>query len=273
MSQFPYLDQFRARVAPPSNPVFGTRTWGQVFAELGTALPPDFVAFADIYGTSAFGNDYLFVNDPRDWGERTYDQAMRDQGDRYRNLYPDAAAPRWGTALPVWPEPGGFLSWGSDVDGNVYGWLTHGEPEQLPTAAWGRQIPDGVIDQVPMTQFLHGWLTIPVTYPQCFPPPPGLVDDERPRRQRRTQTPRSPRTHLPQPARGVTATPRAICSRRGRVDRPPAPPAPANRTAASTPPSNGLRRWIPRPPHTSQQAPLTMHPGHEKSSAVGATPT
>ncbi|WP_067826907.1 hypothetical protein [Actinomadura kijaniata] len=178
MTEFPYLDRFRARVSPPPRPTFGTQPWDQVFAELGTQLPPDFVAFVELYGASSFGNGFLFVGDSRQdlqaFG-KSYAQLICEQGDRYRqwrkmscDLHP----------MPAWPEPGGFLSWGGDVDGNVFGWLTQGAPHQWPTAVFGRQLPDGIIDHVPMTQFLCGWLTTPITYPHCLPTLPGLLDDE-----------------------------------------------------------------------------------------------
>ncbi|WP_067821374.1 SMI1/KNR4 family protein [Actinomadura kijaniata] len=190
MGEFPYLEKFRAQVEPPEpeplwEPAFDALEtlpppsrqlleWEQVFEELGTALPPDFVAFIQIYGASSFGNDFLGISDPREFIEPTYAQAMRAQGDRYRALRDDY--PQF-HPLAAWPEPGGFLSWGFDVDGNTFGWLTQGEPSQWPTAVWGRQMPDGVIDHVPMTQFMYGWLTTPITYPQCFPPLPGLVSE------------------------------------------------------------------------------------------------
>ncbi|MQY05268.1 hypothetical protein [Actinomadura macrotermitis] len=71
--------------------------------------------------------------------------------------------------LAAWPEPGGFLSWGGDVNGDQLSWLTEGKPESRPTAVQGRQVPDGVIDTVPMTRFLCGRLTTPITYPRLLP--------------------------------------------------------------------------------------------------------
>ncbi|MGI5170318.1 hypothetical protein ACQEU3_38795 [Spirillospora sp. CA-253888] len=184
MAEFPYLEKFRAQVEPEPEPVWESAfdaletlpppprrllEWEQVFSQLGTALPPDFVAFIEIYGASAFGNDFLGIIDPRESNGRTYAQAMLARGNEYRAQRDDHPA--------AWPEPGGFLSWGFDVDGNTFGWLAQGEPARWPIAVWGRQLPHGIIDHVPMTRFMYGWLTTPITYPQCFPPLPGLVNE------------------------------------------------------------------------------------------------
>jgi hypothetical protein len=41
-------------------------------------------------------------------------------------------------AYRIFPEPGGLLSWGSNQLGDVFWWLTEGEPEQWPVIMWAR---------------------------------------------------------------------------------------------------------------------------------------
>ncbi|RAY10870.1 hypothetical protein DPM19_33460 [Actinomadura craniellae] len=170
MASSPFLSKLMARVSPPPEPTFGTSSWQQVFAELGTALPADYVEFIDTYGSCEFGG-YLAIADPRSYGTTlTYHQVWCDHGDQYRESrerFPDLLP------LAAWPEPGGFLGWGSDIDGNWFGWLTEGEPDRWPTAVWGRQMKDGLVGPVPMTEFLFGWLS----HPPAFHGLPDLSDE------------------------------------------------------------------------------------------------
>ncbi|MBB4772944.1 SMI1/KNR4 family protein [Actinomadura livida] len=145
------------KAPPPPKPRRGADSWQQVFIDLGTPLPVDYVAFINKYGSCQFAS-FLGIGDPRDSNESTYHQAWCDFGDRYRarkNEFPEFHP------LAAWPDPGGFLGWGNDIDGNWYGWATEGEPNHWPTAVWGRQRRDEIIGHIPMTEFLSGWLSSP----------------------------------------------------------------------------------------------------------------
>jgi hypothetical protein len=164
MTSSPFLRELVARVPPPPEPSFGKATWQQVFAELGTAMPADYVEFINTYGSCEFGY-YLGIGDPRDYQPLSYHQAWCESGDEYREMreeFPEFHP------LAAWPEAGGFLGWGTDIDGNWFGWLTEGEPDHWPIAVWGRQLEDGLITHVSMTEFLTGWLSSPPAY-QGFP--------------------------------------------------------------------------------------------------------
>lgn len=63
--------------------------------------------------------------------------------------------------LAAWPEPGGFLGWGTTIDADWFGWLTEGDPDEWPIVAEGRG--DEWIDEPPLhitvTEFLLHWFS------------------------------------------------------------------------------------------------------------------
>ncbi|WP_344941713.1 hypothetical protein [Actinomadura miaoliensis] len=143
-----------------------------MFAELGTGLPQDFVALIERYGAFQVGGlgesddgtrdylEFLMVADPRVVRSHgvTWAQAAVMREDTYRSLraqFPDTYM------LAAWPEPGGFLGWGTTIDGDWFGWLTEGDPDEWPIVAEGRG--DQWIDEPPLqntaTEFLLHWLS------------------------------------------------------------------------------------------------------------------
>jgi hypothetical protein len=52
---------------------------------------------------------------------------LRAQQSKAPHLYP-----KW----PLWPSPGGFLPWGTTVDGDSVGWRTEGRPEAWTVLFW-----------------------------------------------------------------------------------------------------------------------------------------
>lgn len=120
------LAALRALVTPPERPHLGERTWEWLYGELGTRLPADYVAFMETYGGGEFAR-WLRLWPPLDpdelvsWSEATL------EGDReLRKEFPEYHP------LPLWPEPGGFLPFGDSIDGDQFGWLTAGEPDEWP---------------------------------------------------------------------------------------------------------------------------------------------
>ncbi|AWS45803.1 hypothetical protein DKM19_35420 [Streptosporangium sp. 'caverna'] len=130
-------------------------SWAELFAELGTEMPSDYVALVDAYGQSEF-SEWLALGDPRrDEHGFSKEAEARELGDEYRSFRSE-----WPQAYPfaAWPEPGGFLSWGNSIDGDCLGWLTAGEPDQWPVAIWPRHHAYRVIDMT-VTDFLLGWFS------------------------------------------------------------------------------------------------------------------
>ncbi|MGW0807206.1 hypothetical protein [Nonomuraea sp. NPDC002799] len=95
--------------------------------------------------------------DPRrdKWGS-TLVAVGQDTGDLYRSF-----RSQWPEKYPfaAWPEPGGFLSWGSSIDGDRLGWLTVGEPDSWPVAIWPRHSDDHRVITLMMTEVLMGWFS------------------------------------------------------------------------------------------------------------------
>ena len=117
-----------ALIAPPASPAqVGTPTkWGAVERELGVAFPSDYRQFLRVYGTGYLGRFYSVWN-PFGGAEfadhvRLICGYERDSRRQFPQYLP----------YPIYPESPGFLPWGSDDNGNYYGWLTEGHPDGWP---------------------------------------------------------------------------------------------------------------------------------------------
>ncbi|MET9232509.1 SMI1/KNR4 family protein [Lentzea sp. NPDC003310] len=123
-------------VAPPARPVLGERSWEWVQAELGTRLPADYVEFMETYGGGTFAR-CLNLWTPLDPQGLTHlaREATADALDM-------AAFLDEGPSLPMWPEPGGFLPFGENVEGDKLGWLTTGDPDRWPLVFLARYLED-----------------------------------------------------------------------------------------------------------------------------------
>ncbi|MFI0353960.1 hypothetical protein [Actinomadura sp. 9N407] len=163
------LDQLVALLPPPESPVPGMRSWKEVFEELGTALPTDFVTLIERYGAFEVGSlgesdyegphylEFLAVSDPRVVRKQvTWAQAAGMRADAYNPLREHDSE-----MYRLWPEPGGFLGWGTTIEGDWFGWLTEGDPEGWPIVADGRG--NEWIDEQPLrittTEFLLHWFS------------------------------------------------------------------------------------------------------------------
>lgn len=131
------LEALRALVTPPSKPELGERTWEWLSGELGTRLPADYVAFMEVYGGGEFAG-WLRLWTPLDPEELVQWSASTLEGDReLRESFPEYHP------LPLWPEPGGFLPFGDSIDGDQFGWLTTGEPDEWPLIFLPRHADQG----------------------------------------------------------------------------------------------------------------------------------
>ncbi|CAL9631420.1 hypothetical protein SUDANB105_06093 [Streptomyces sp. enrichment culture] len=130
----------RLLAPPPAEPYLGDATWEQLFAELGTRLPREYVELLEVYGAGAF-SEWLRLHTPLRTGERRFTTLAGEILDGYRRLrrsHPDDFP------LPVWPEPGGFLPFGNSIDGDYLGWLTEGpDPDSWPLVFWPRHARQG----------------------------------------------------------------------------------------------------------------------------------
>ncbi|MFE4638688.1 hypothetical protein ACFRJ1_35670 [Streptomyces sp. NPDC056773] len=124
---------------PPHHPYLGDGTWERLFGELGTRLPAEYVALMDRYGAGCWG-DWMRFHTP-----------LRTDGGFRRLAEQDAEAYRgaiggWRAEdpFPVWPEPGGLLTFATSLDNDKLGWLTRGpDPDAWPLVIWPRHAPQG----------------------------------------------------------------------------------------------------------------------------------
>lgn len=141
-----------ALIVPPAvpNQVGTLDEWRAVERELGVTLPSDFREFVLAYGTGLLGRFYAVWN-PFTGAEFTdhvrlicgYERGLQQQFPQY---YP----------YPIYPESPGFLPWGSDDNGNYYGWLTDGPPDRWPVLSNGVRGKGYQLHHRTMTEYLAG---------------------------------------------------------------------------------------------------------------------
>lgn len=157
------------RLLPPPSGEVAAVPWDLSRPQISLDFPADYRRFADHYG----GGD---VVEP-DWVYTPYDgEELDDPGEPQDRVnlsiygphggvwpfegggefhafrthqiaevhslfaFEDAAEGHWGdTVYPVYPDPGGLLAWGSNIDGDVFFWLTEDpDPDRWPVVMWAR---------------------------------------------------------------------------------------------------------------------------------------
>lgn len=123
------LTALRLLSPPPETPYLGTRGWTDLFEELGTRLPHDYVALMDLYGAGIW-RDWLRFHTPLREGKVCFTEHIDYFTEAYSSLkesFPEDFP------LTVWPEPGGVLPFANSIDGDHLGWLTQGDdPDSWP---------------------------------------------------------------------------------------------------------------------------------------------
>jgi hypothetical protein len=162
-------------IRPPATPQqVGTLTeWKNVERELGVLYPSDFREFIFVYGTGLLGRFYSVWNrfGGTDFVEhvRLICKYERESQLEFPEYFPH----------PIYPESPGFLPWGSDDNGNYYGWLTHGPPDKWPVLSNEVRGEHYRLHGCTMTQYLAGVFRgqiVPLA--TDFPGPDDLVFQE-----------------------------------------------------------------------------------------------
>jgi hypothetical protein len=142
------LEELKALIPPPS--AVAAPPWGEALNEVGFEFPADYRAFVDTYGGGTFERpEYvgLIVDAPHchalgPGGRLGFGGFVGIQLDQVRPLftYPGAEEGMWnGEPRPLYPEPGGLLSWGSTEESDQFFWLTQDtNPDRWPVVGWSR---------------------------------------------------------------------------------------------------------------------------------------
>lgn len=113
------LDELQALLGVPADKPAGTDNWIELEQHVGSALPCDFKAFLDMYGTGVISGE-LVVFHPR--GTTPLLERMRETNRRFTQRRDRAihAGDLEDCPYPFHPEPGGLISWGYDHSGNEH---------------------------------------------------------------------------------------------------------------------------------------------------------
>jgi hypothetical protein len=123
------IDTLKALVPPPPAPQeTGTaQEWPAIEQQLGTALPDDYKALIQSYGSGGF-NEFIYVHNPFAANpyrnllalKETILDAYRTSQQNFPDEYPE----------PAFPQPGGVLPWARSDNGDEFFWRTEGDPNQ-----------------------------------------------------------------------------------------------------------------------------------------------
>lgn len=147
------LETLRLLVPPPEQPVLGDGEWEQLFVDLGTRLPEEYLAIMNLYGAGLW-SEWLQFEPP--FGR--HQNFLAFAGERIegycelRDDYPESFP------LATWPEPGGYLPFAESIDGDGLGWLTVGEPGDWPLIVHPRHMDQGPPLECGLADLLLGWL-------------------------------------------------------------------------------------------------------------------
>lgn len=168
------LDRLTAIVPPPARPSeTGTAAdWLAVEARVGTALPADYKALVQAYGTGEF-YEFMSVLNPfathefrnllcvAEWRLRNYNECRR--------LMPEYFT------VPAFPEPGRVYPWATTINGDELYWITEGPPDGWGVMFIETRSSDPLRFPMTTTEFLVALFTRtvdPPLYPEDYFIPP-----------------------------------------------------------------------------------------------------
>jgi len=163
-------------LAPPESPleVPAESDWSRCKRDLGM-LPSDFIDFLSIYGTGTI-DEFLWIFNPASKNEflefessiRRILEALRETASQFPGDFP----------MPIYPDPGGFLPFGTSDNGDTLFWVTEGEPDEWKVAVMGPRSPDVFHFSGGMVEFLTQVLLRKVScdrFPDDFPGDPPIT--------------------------------------------------------------------------------------------------
>lgn len=148
--------------APVGHP--WTVDWSAVETKLGSGLPSDYKEYVTRFGPGFLEDGYIRIAIPEipdNWRPVNYEffDHIRLGSARLR-------ASRERVAYPIWPEPGGLLSWGATWNADMFYWDTSaGHPDRWTIVACTRGRYEWFSFAGSMSQFLVALLTRRIVVP------------------------------------------------------------------------------------------------------------
>lgn len=141
------LDRLTRLLPPPQSAVAGP-PWQHSRTEVGFDFPSDYRAFVNRYGGSqigAPGSLRFFVHCPSSIPARSgvptgFEGFVEWHVSDIAPMFEGGDEDYWGgTTYPMYPEPGGLLTWGENEQGDLFWWLTEGDDaDRWPVVVWAR---------------------------------------------------------------------------------------------------------------------------------------
>lgn len=153
-------------VPPPTAPVEAfSGPWAPLEVELGTALPEDYKDFVRVYGSGYF-MEFLGIYVPR---SRNPNLRLESRVQTIGDYLVYDGEP----AYPLWPSPGGLLTFGGTDNGDELFWLARGAPVDWKVVVWDRGLLTFEVLECGLTDFLAGLATgeiLPREFPEDMLP-------------------------------------------------------------------------------------------------------
>jgi hypothetical protein len=145
--------------------------WGEAPDKVGFEFPADYRQFVDAYGGGTVERPqyvglkvrapHVTALGPRD--RPGFEGFVAHHLDQVRPLftYPGAEEVMWnGEPRPLYPEPGGLLSWGSSQESDQFFWLTQdANPDRWQVVGWSRHDASTFVFDGGMVEFLLALFT------------------------------------------------------------------------------------------------------------------
>lgn len=142
------LEELLALIPAPSTPCDTSGDWEEAATAIGTHFPSDFQSLIGKYGGGTILGGIDIYN-PLTAEDREGIAGDLDTLEETR----EGCQYLW----RIHPEESGILPWGRDSNGNIYCWLTIGEPDDWPTGLIGHGEDEPSSDQVNITTFLYNF--------------------------------------------------------------------------------------------------------------------
>lgn len=120
-------DLTQAIVPPESPPTRGAMTWSQIEAQTRTALPRDYKAYIETFGLG-YLDHFICVFSP--FTDNKYLNLSSQVEIRLAALRELRAQHHHEVPYALFPNQGGLLPFGATDNGDVFFWLTEGQPDE-----------------------------------------------------------------------------------------------------------------------------------------------